>query len=366
MRFPGFQEYEQSLLLLDHGRNPFRGDANRVIPNPKLEPGRIAMHDAVGQFAIVYKIRSNGKLWALRCPKAGFPGNVRERCRRVSETLPKSSPRYLLETVFAEPGMFVGGREVPVMLMEWVDGENLRDRVESLCRTKDQQGLQDLAYRFRALCAAMDKDQFSHGDLSHGNILVRHDGSIVLVDYDTVYRVGDSGGRRTITGTPGYAHPNPSESLMQEGPDMDVLPRLIIRLALDCYAAQPQLFGRYSNETLMLDNDDLLQPLHSARLSEVRQVVPSVASTINEITSALARWDGATRQPWSASPTRMVQPPPVPSEPVPITYQPGDAVQPSKLQPPPKTPYAPGNSNIGSTSLIGPQKPAYNPGDSLK
>jgi len=361
MRFPGFQEYEQALLLLEHNRNPFRSEAVRLIPCPRLEPGKKFKHDAVGQFAIVYKIRSNGRTWALRCPKAAFPQDVRERCRRVSETLPKSSPPYLLETTYVEPGISAGGIEVPIMLMEWADGENLRDRVEALSRAGDTRGLNVISDQFNRLCHAMDRDRFAHGDLSHGNLLVRRDGSLVLVDYDTVYREGDPAGRRSLAGTPGYVHPFPSEVLMQESLEMDIIPRKVIKLALDTYTSRPGLFGRFSSETLLFDQDDLEDPARSPKFAEVRRQVPSLSADLDGIANLLSTWRGTQPTPVRTHPSQLASPSGGTAH---IPYVPGETVQPSVVMER-RVPYQPG-STVSNSTVAGPKEPKYNPGETLK
>ena len=47
----------------------------------------------------------------------------------------------------------------------------------------------------------------SHGDLQHGNIMVNADGSLILVDYDSMYVPSLEGYADEIKGLVGYQHP---------------------------------------------------------------------------------------------------------------------------------------------------------------
>jgi len=129
LSYPGFEEYDNALLVLERGRSCFRGEVANRLGGAKLVHGKKFIHHAQGQFGAVYKLLTVEGPWALRCPLQHPPRNLSSRYNWLQEFREERSASYLLPTLYGDPGILAGGREVPVVLMEWTDNQDLRSAV---------------------------------------------------------------------------------------------------------------------------------------------------------------------------------------------------------------------------------------------
>ena len=112
--------------------------------------------------------------------------------------------------------------------MEWVDGVTL----DSFIRRCDILSLKFdwLVYRFSELVNWLIKQPFAHGDLKPDNIIVKKDGSLVLIDYDGMYVPSMRGSAARELGTPPCRHPN--RTLSDFGPHIDDFAICVVMLSL--------------------------------------------------------------------------------------------------------------------------------------
>lgn len=164
-----------------------------------------------GNFAVVFKMRdvSTGRLFAVKCFTKEQEGRS-ERYAKITEELQFVSSPYILHVQYIDSELFVNSancdeEEFPVLVMDWVDGQPLdaylRDNLD------DEYALQMLAYRFCNMGVWLLYQPFAHGDLKPDNILVRDDGSLVLVDYDGMYVPSMKGEKAYEIGSPDFRHP---------------------------------------------------------------------------------------------------------------------------------------------------------------
>ena len=95
----------------------------------------------------------------------------------------------------------------PVLTMDWIDGRTLNEYVDFLVTGFNAAALTTLARRGQ-LVALLQRSEFAHGDLQHGNVMVDQDGQLRLVDFDGV-RIPQLAGQAPPTefGHPNYQHP---------------------------------------------------------------------------------------------------------------------------------------------------------------
>lgn len=184
MNYPLISEYveairlaEENLEQLNHLRPVLDRDGNPVMSS--------------GNFAVVFKMRSerDGKCYALKCFIKDQQGR-NESYRLIADELEFVSSDFLVPIKFCDKELFVdtdacSETEFPVVVMDWVEGITLDRYVRQ--NLHNQYALQMLTYQFCRMASWLMSQPFAHGDLKPDNILVRDDGSLVLVDYDGMY-----------------------------------------------------------------------------------------------------------------------------------------------------------------------------------
>lgn len=193
-----------------------------------------------GNFAIVFKLDGSPKPVALRCFTQPV-SQTQERYRAYSNFLrgqvPANLRRSLLSLEFLDAGMRVGAQTVPVILMEWQEGDDLLEWIKS--HAGQRRRLQALRDAFRSLLADMERCGFVHGDLQHGNVMVSSQGHPVLVDYDNLLVPGAKAFGLSNQGLPGFQHP--AVNAKTDHRLLDRMPALVIYSALEILSVAPEL-----------------------------------------------------------------------------------------------------------------------------
>lgn len=212
-----------------------------------------------GNFAVVFKMEDKqcGKFYAVKCFTKEQEGRT-EAYREIAKELKDVDSPYLVPIQFLEKELFVDTEqtnetEFPVLLMDWVDGKPL-DRYlrENL---DDKYALEMLVYRFSQLAQWLIPQPFAHGDLKPDNILVREDGTLVLVDYDGMYVPAMKGQMARELGSPDFRHPLRTEDDFDE--HIDDFPLISILLSLEAISLEPGIVEEYgAKDRLLLSSND--------------------------------------------------------------------------------------------------------------
>ena len=232
-----------------------------------------------GNFAVVFKMRDerDGKLYAVRCFHRDQEGRA-ESYRLIEEGLKEVESPYLVSFRYMDKELFVDSSqtdetEFPVLLMDWVEGITLDKYLRE--NLDDQYALEMLAYRFSQLAQWLIPQPFAHGDLKPDNILVREDGTLVLVDYDGMYVPAMKGQKARELGSPDFRHPLRTENDFDE--HIDDFPFVSILLSLKAISLNPQLLEEYgTTDRLLFSEKDYRDIANSAVLQLV----------LNQITNA--------------------------------------------------------------------------------
>lgn len=212
-----------------------------------------------GNFAVVFKMKDeqSGKFYAVKC----FTKEQEERnesYKLIADELEFVSSNYLTPIRFLEKELFVDTdqtteTEFPVLLMDWVDGIPMDKYIQK--NIKNQYALKILAFRFSKLATWLLAQPFAHGDLKPDNILVKEDGSIVIVDYDGMYVPAMKGQKARELGSPNFRHPLRTEDVFDESID-DFSISLII-LSLKAFSLNNDLISDYcTNDFLLFKEKD--------------------------------------------------------------------------------------------------------------
>lgn len=230
-----------------------------------------------GNFAVVFKMKDEqtGKFHALKCFLKEQEGRAEAYCL-ISKELSDVNSNYLTPIKYLEKELFVDSKntvdtEFPVILMDWIEGITLDKyiqkyvyrylRAESLDEVLESQEkaiellgngyeLDFLAYQFSCMAMWLAAQPFAHGDLKPDNILVREDGSLVLVDYDGMYVPAMKGQKARELGSPDFRHPLRTIDDFDE--HIDDFPLSSMLLSILAISYEPALMKQYGGEGRLL------------------------------------------------------------------------------------------------------------------
>ena len=238
-----------------------------------------------GNFAVVFKMKDeqSGKFYAVKCFTKEQEGRA-EAYKEIAKELKDVSSPYLVSIRYLEKEFFIDTNqttetEFPVLLMDWVEGKTLdkylRDNLD------DKYALEMLAYHFSQLAQWLIPQPFAHGDLKPDNILVREDGSLVLVDYDGMYVPAMKGQKARELGSPDFRHPLRTENDFDE--HIDDFPLIAILFSLKVISVSPQLLVKFgTNDGLLLSGLDYLN-INKCEL--IKYIFPTEDNELNRICS---------------------------------------------------------------------------------
>lgn len=229
-----------------------------------------------GNFAVVFKMKNEqtGKLHAVKCFLKEQEGRA-EAYRMIAEELEYVSSTFLTPIKYLDKELFVDSKnsdesEFPVLLMDWVEGMTLDKYVRE--HIDDQYELSLLAYQFSRLAMWLMPQPFAHGDLKPDNILVKDDGTLVLVDYDGMYVPAMKGQKARELGSPDFRHPLRNEDDFDE--HIDDFPLSSILLSLLAIANEPALLEKYGGDgRLLLSERDYRNIAESEGLDALRPLM---------------------------------------------------------------------------------------------
>jgi serine/threonine protein kinase len=208
-----------------------------------------------GGFSIVFQMLKKNDLWAFKIWDKEMP-NMKERYDWVHRKISTCGLPYFLDSHFVEKGMLAEGQFLNTHRMRWVDGITLHDYITA--NVHDSRKMQQLAYKFKEMIKSFHRVNIAHGDLQHGNIIVKKDGNLVVIDYDSMFVEGMQNVPDLIKGQAGYQHPARNENAFAHS-KLDYFSELVIYLSLMVYSEQPG-FWNSGTECMLFEKGDLADP----------------------------------------------------------------------------------------------------------
>jgi hypothetical protein len=216
---------------------------------------------ARGSSAVVFQATMEGRPQALRC-YIRDDASSRDRYSALNAYLARHdlSP-YVSGANWLDNAIRVNQATWPVLTMEWIDGRTLNEYVDFLVAGSNAAALTTLAARWRELVALLQRSEFAHGDLQHGNVMVDQEGRIRLVDFDGVWIPQLAGNAPpTEFGHPNYQHPGPRPWDRW----LDTFSALVIYLSLVALGKDPGLWLALNNsKNLLLAKSDFFPPFET-------------------------------------------------------------------------------------------------------
>ena len=241
-----------------------------------------------GNFAVVFKMQDieTSKFYALKCFIREQEGRE-EAYHQIAEELKDVDSPYLVSISYLEKELFVDSTqteetEFPVLLMDWVEGKTLDKYLRE--NLDDKFALEMLAYRFSQLAQWLIPLPYAHGDLKPDNILVREDGTLVLVDYDGMYVPAMRGQIARELGSPDFRHPQQTEEDFDE--HIDDFPFVSILLSLKAISINPQLLEEYGASDRLLLSEENYRNISECNL--LNSLFPSNDRDVNLLVGLLS------------------------------------------------------------------------------
>jgi hypothetical protein len=233
------------------------------VSDPDLQQGVVEVNQlglpAVrsGAFASAYKVTSGGRSWALRCFLRQVD-DIAQRYERIAEFIRKDNLDCTVDFDYQPHGIRVGGQWFPILKMAWVEGETL----DRYIANREGRISPRIAESFREMCKDLRTFGIAHGDLQHGNIIVR-DERLCLVDYDGMFVPRLDGWKSHELGHPNYQHPTRTANNFNAR--LDSFSAWHIYLSLQALAVEPKLYGIPSSwdECLLFNRTDFQAPRKS-------------------------------------------------------------------------------------------------------
>ena len=239
-----------------------------------------------GNFAVVFKMKDeSGKQYAVRCFHRAQQGREKNY-KLICDELAKVSSPYLSPIKYYEKELFIDTDEYPVLLMDWVDGTTLDKYIRKVL--DDKKALRQLTDNFRKLSIWLLSQPFAHGDLKPDNILVKKDGSLVLVDYDGMYVPAMQGQRAREIGSPDFRSPLRTE--MDFDKNIDNFPIVSILLSLELQLESKDYLSDYGAEDRLLfskadydclENSEMYKIAYSSYNDDISELALELKSIIN-------------------------------------------------------------------------------------
>ena len=268
MQYPLISEYVKAIQ--DAGDNLDKLAYLSPVLDDHGEPYRSS-----GAFAVVFKMldKSTGKYYALKCFTEEQEGRD-DAYRQIADELGMVDSLYITSVKYMEKELFVDSQceenEFPVLLMDWVDGETME--VYIAANYHNQSAMSMLCYRFGKMAAWLRTQSFAHGDIKPDNIIIRPDGSLVLVDYDGMFVPAMKGSKSPTVGTKDFCHPLRTVDDFDE--TIDDFSLASIALSLKAISMNSTLLDIYgASDRLLFSENDCRNPSNSKVISALQELM---------------------------------------------------------------------------------------------
>ena len=238
----------------------------------------------VGGYCVVYPFKSkNGKKYAVRCWHSVVL-DAQKKSELISKKLKQLNLPYFVEFEYVSEGIFAENETRPIVRMEWVDAKDFRKFVTE--NISNRQRLERLLENFVEMVKTLHKHNLSHGDLQHGNVLVKPDGDLILVDYDTMYIDELKDIPNDIAGLPGFQHPSRRKDT-KPSPKADYFSELIIYITLKAVIEKPEIWTKYNcdkdSPDLIFNSSDFSDISRSKAYNEICSISGDMANLVENL-----------------------------------------------------------------------------------
>ena len=236
-----------------------------------------------GGFAVTFMVQSGANREAVRCfwNSATDLEDVQSRYAQISATVKMLDDPSIVRVNYQRDGVrtFLSpSKYFPIVRMPWIDGDPLSEWVEKWHVKANITEIRAFTDQFIQVMERLGRLGIAHGDLQHGNVLVRPDAGIVLVDYDGMYVPGMHE-RGLLSsrerGHQNYQHPGRGTQFNDQ---LDRFSSMVIVTALRTLEADRSAWGQFSNggDNLMFLAEDFKDPDRDRGIFSYLEGIPAV------------------------------------------------------------------------------------------
>ena len=216
-----------------------------------------------GGFAVVFPASKDHDFLNNQLPDKAlrfFMGKTPRHYSSITSFLSQNSHPSLVEgKLFPKAMELMDGERVDMMEMDFVNGLTLDVYVDQVVSSGQSADLAGTAEVLRRTVNELMELGFYHGDLSHSNVMIGNDGSLKLIDYDSVF-LNVSGVNNPSSGEAGnqyFQHPSRRNTRFTRGEDV-YFSALVIYVSLHAIAKEPGLWKFHDEDTnLIFEPKDL-------------------------------------------------------------------------------------------------------------
>lgn len=219
-----------------------------------------------GGFTITYKLSR----WAVRCFHRDIQ-DLQRRYQAITNFQNRCPSRYFIEAKYLKDGIKVNGYFYPIIKMEWVDGDPINIYLDNFYLQKNK--IEGLLSDFLNLISELEHFGIAHGDLQHGNIIVKND-KLFLIDYDGMYLPELSSLKTNEIGHINYQHPKRTATHYNK--NIDRFSAIIIYIGLKAISLKSSLWKKYDNSENILFKSTDYANLRTSRLIKELLAIPEL------------------------------------------------------------------------------------------
>jgi hypothetical protein len=259
MSLPRGDEYNQAV------QNPAISFADIELKNSTVETTPLGLPKPYsGGFTTTYKLKNSKKNWAVRCFTREIK-DLQKRYQSIGNFTNSNNCSFLVDAKYVQNGIRIRGNYHPIIKMDWLEGEPLNIYIDKIYNQKAK--LESLLNEFVNLIKQLEGFGIAHGDLQHGNIMVKG-GKLFLIDYDGMYLPDLSSLNVNELGHPNFQHPR--RTSIDYNKSIDRFSSLIIYTAIKAVSINPNLWKKYENgDNLLFKGSDFINPQSSPLLKEL-------------------------------------------------------------------------------------------------
>jgi hypothetical protein len=172
-------------------------------------------------------------------------------------------------------GIKINGKGYPVIKMRWLEGDPLNIYLSKSYNQKNN--VERLLVDFVRLINELEKFGIAHGDLQHGNIIVKND-RLHLIDYDGMYFPELVSLQTNEIGHINYQHPKRSAAHYNQY--IDRFSAIVIYVGLKAISLKPALWNKYeTGENILFRSQDYAN-LQNSPLIQDLLIIPEIKPLI--------------------------------------------------------------------------------------